>query len=144
MSLVDKLNTALKTAMRDRVKDKVAALRLILAAAQNQEIAKRAPLTDEEMIALLRIEAKKRQEALDIFNQAKRQELAQKEAFELKIIREFLPEQLSENKIKEIVGQMKAEGELSENFGEAMKQVMAKLTGQADGRQVAEAVKAAL
>ena len=144
MSLAQKINTALKTAMRERDKDKVAALRLILAVVHNQEIAKKAPLTDEEMIALLKTEAKKRQEALEIYLKNERQELAQKEAFELKLIKTFLPEQLSADKIKELVGQMKAEGELPANFGEAMKQVMAKLKGRADGGAVAQAVKAAL
>ena len=144
MSLAQKINTALKTAMSERNSGKIAALRLILAVIQNQEIAKRAPLTDEETIALLKTEAKKRQEALEIYQKAKRQELAQKEEFELKIIKEFLPEQLDEAKVKEIVGQMKATGQLPSNFGEAMKQVMAKLKGQADGRLVAEAVKAVL
>ncbi len=144
MSLAQKIDTALKTAMRERNADEVAALRLVLAVVHNQEIAKKAPLTDEEMITLLKTEAKKRQEALEIYLKNQRQELAQKEAFELKLIKAFLPEQLSEAKIKEIVGQMKAGGELPDNFGEAMKRVMAKLKGQADGRSVAEAVKAAL
>lgn len=142
--LVSKLKADLKTAMRSRAKEKTAALRLIIAAVENKEIAKRAPLTNEETIDLLKTEAKKRQESLDIYQKANRQELAQKEAFELKLIQEFLPEQLDETKIKEMVGQMKAAGQLPENFGEAMKQVMAKLKGQADGRVVAQVVKAAL
>lgn len=78
--------------MRDRQPDRVAALRLILAVIQNQEIAKRAPLADEEVARLLKAEAKKRQDAFEIYEKAKRQELAQKEEFELKIINEFLPE----------------------------------------------------
>ena len=144
MSLVDTLNSALKTAMQARDKAKRDALRLILAVVKNKEIAKRASLNDAEIIEVLKTEAKKRQEALEIYQQAGRPELAQKEAFELRIIKEFLPEQLSEDKVKEIVSQMKAAGQLPENFGEAMKQVMAKLKGQADGRLVAEAVKANL
>ena len=94
--MAQELNTALKTAMRERDTHKVAALRLILAVVQNKEIAKKASLTDEEMIVLLKTEAKKRQEALDIYQKAKRQELAQKEAFELKLIKEFLPQPLGE------------------------------------------------
>lgn len=88
--LVSKLKADLKTAMRDRAKDKVAALRLILAVLQNLRIAKRAALTDEEVVAALQKEAKKRVEAKAIYDQAGRPDLAAIEERELKIIRRWL------------------------------------------------------
>ncbi|MDZ4229046.1 MAG: GatB/YqeY domain-containing protein [Patescibacteria group bacterium] len=90
MSLVDKLNSALKTAMRERSADKVAALRLILAGLQNLRIAKREDLTDEEVISALQKEVKKRVEAKVIYEKAGRVELAAIEDRELKIIRQWL------------------------------------------------------
>jgi len=88
--LVQEIKTALKTAMRERSADKVAALRLILAALQNLRIAKRAALSDEEIVAALQKEAKKRTESKEIYEKAGRQDLAAIEDRELKIIRQWL------------------------------------------------------
>ena len=99
---------------------------------------------DAEVIELLKTEAKKRRESQAIYLQAGRPELADKETFELKVIEEFLPRQLSPDEIKILVKELKQSGELPADFGGAMKQVMAKLNGRADGRMVAEAVKASL
>ena len=90
--LVVKLTAALKTAMKAKDRETAAALRLVLAALQNLRIAKRAELTDEEVTAALQKETKKRVEAKAIYEKAGRAELAEKEAFEMKIIKDFLPE----------------------------------------------------
>lgn len=142
--LRQKLAAALKTAMLTRAKDRLGALRLLLAVIKNKEIEKRAGLVDAEVIELLKTEAKKRRESQAIYLQAGRPELADKETFELKVIEEFLPRQLSPDEIKILVKELKQSGELPADFGGAMKQVMAKLNGRADGRMVAEAVKASL
>lgn len=90
MALADRLNQALKEAMKVKDRATVGALRLILAVLQNLRIAKRADLTDEEVTAALQKEAKKRVEAKAIYDQAGRMELAAIEEFELKIIRQWL------------------------------------------------------
>lgn len=144
MSLTLALNQAYQGALKNRQSERVAGLRLLLAALKNQAIAKRAEVSDEEAAALLRSEAKKRREALAIYQKAGRQELADRESGELRLIEEFLPKQLEWQKVTDMVKSMKARGELPESFGEAMKLVMGRLKGQAEGRVVAEAVKAAL
>lgn len=88
--LQEKLTNALKAAMRARDRETAAALRLVLAALQNLRIAKRADLTDEEVLMALQKEAKKRVEAKAIYDKAGRPELAAIEESELKIIRQWL------------------------------------------------------
>jgi len=90
MALTDKLSQALKAAMKAKDGETVGALRLILAVLQNLRIAKRAALSDEEIVATLQKEAKKRVEAKAIYEKAGRQDLAVIEARELKIIRQWL------------------------------------------------------
>ena len=90
MALSDKLSQALKEAMKAKDGETVGALRLILAVLQNLRIAKRAALSDEEVLAVLQKEAKKRVEAKAIYEKAGRQDLAAIEARELRIIRQWL------------------------------------------------------
>lgn len=134
----------LKKAMQQRQADKVSALRLLVAALKNARIEKKADLSEAEEVAVLNKEAKKRQEAIEMYKKGGRQELAAKEEAELKIIKGYLPQQMGEEKIKELVKEMKQAGELGDDFGQAMKLVMAKLKGQADGKLVAQAVKTEL
>lgn len=134
----------LKKAMQQRQADKVSALRLLVAALKNARIEKKADLSETEEVAVLNKEAKKRQEAIEMYKKGGRQELAAKEEAELKIIKGYLPQQMGEEKIKELVKEMKQAGELGDDFGQAMKLVMAKLKGQADGKLVAQAVKTEL
>lgn len=90
MSLLAGLTTALKTALKARDRETAAALRLVLAGLQNLKIAKRGDLTDEEVRTALIKEAKKRAEAQEIYRRAGREDLAAKEEFEAKLIRQWL------------------------------------------------------
>jgi hypothetical protein len=134
----------LKKAMQQRQADKVSALRLLVAALKNARIEKKTDLSEAEEVAVLNKEAKKRQEAIEMYKKGDRQELAAKEEAELQIIKSYLPQQMGEEKIKELVKEMKQAGELGDDFGQAMKLVMAKLKGQADGKLVAQVVKTEL
>lgn len=134
----------LKKAMQQRQADKVSALRLLVAALKNARIEKKADLNEAEEVAVLNKEAKKRHEAIEMYKKGGRQELADKEKAELQIIKGYLPQQMGEEKIKKLVKEMKQAGELGDDFGQAMKLVMAKLKGQADGKLVAEVVKTEL
>ncbi len=144
MTLGEQINQQLRQAFKERQKQKVAALRLVVAALTNQRIAKGGDLTDDEVIKVLQGEAKKRRESLEIYKKAKREDLASQEAFELETIQTFLPQAMSTDELKKIVSGLKAAGKLGTNFGEAMKQVMAQVGGRADGRTVAEIVKESL
>lgn len=124
----------------------VAVLRLLKTAIKNAEITKKGQLTDEEIQKVISSEAKKRKDALESYRQGGREELAVKEEQEMAILEKYLPEQLSEDKVKELVSQVIAEaGEVTpKDFGKLMGQVMAKAQGQADGGLVSRLVKEAL
>ncbi len=134
----------LKKAMLDQQADRVGVLRLLTAALKNAQISKNADLDEAEEVGVLKKEIKKRQEAIEMFKKGGREDLVLKEQAELKIIKPYLPQEMSEAEVKQIVKEMKTSGELGDNFGQAMKAVMAKLKGQADGKLVAEMVKAEL
>jgi len=134
----------LKKAMLGQQADRVAVLRMLTAALKNARIAKNADLDEAEEIGVLKKEVKKRQEAIEMFKKGEREDLVKQEQAELKMIKPYLPQEMGEAEVKQIVKEMKAAGELGDNFGEAMKAVMAKLKGQAEGKLVAEAVKAEL
>jgi len=99
--LRDRLNDALKVAMKARDKDKLATLRLILAALKDRDLAARAkgqttPLSDEEILALLSKMIRQRRESIKLFQEGGRTDLAESEAAEIAVIEEYLPKQLSE------------------------------------------------
>lgn len=134
----------LKQAMRQRERLKLSVLRLLVAAVTNARIAKNQNLTEEELQRVLNQEVKKRQEAIALFKRGNRPELAEKEALEIEIIKTYLPKMMSESEIRRLVQAMQAAGELSDNFGQAMKQVMAKVAGKAEGKLVATVVQSEL
>lgn len=144
MTLADKIASALKEAMKNRDQFRITALRFVMAVIKNQQIAKKTVLTDSEVENLLQKEVKKRKEASAIFQSANRDDLAQKETAEVKIIEEFLPELMSEEAVTDIISRFKAQGQWPDNFGQAMKLMIGEVKGRASGEAIARAVKAAL
>ena len=122
---------------------KVGTLRMVVSAIQNREIEKRAkssdPLTEEEMIEVLRREVKKRRESIEIYGNAGRSDLKEKEELELKIIQSYLPAELTEDEIEHIVAEAISGGE--KEFGKIMKTVKEQIGGRADGKLVSDIVK---
>lgn len=141
MVKTEKILNDLRQAMQQKQAERVAALRLLVAALKNAQIEKNDKLSEAEEIGVLNKEAKKRQEAAEIYKREEREDLAKKEEAELKVIKEYLPQQMSQAEVKEVIKQMKTSGELGDDFGAAMKAVMAKLKGKADGKLVAQMVK---
>ena len=105
MGLKEKLQADLTDAIRARDEVKSGTVRMLLAAITNEEVAGKAAkvLTDAEIITVLSREAKKRREAVDAYTQAKRDDLANKEKAEAAVIALYLPEQLSEDQIKQMI-----------------------------------------
>lgn len=145
MSLQTQIENDLKEAMTQKKEIDVSVLRMIKSAAHNQMIAeKKKELNDEELMAVITNQAKRRKESITAFNNGNRPELAAKEEAELQIIEKYLPEQLSEEEVKKVVQEViKGMGD-NPNFGAVMGQSMAKLKGQADGKIVTQIVKAEL
>ena len=125
---------------------RISVLRLLKSALANKMIekkmAKDAVLADDEVIAAIKSEMKKRQDSVESYKQGGREDLAAKEAEEAKILAEFLPEQMSEDQVREIVKAVIAElGAVAGDFGKVMGAVMARTKGQSDGTVVSKLVK---
>jgi uncharacterized protein len=136
--LTDDVQTAMYAAMKERRADEVAALRLVLSALKSAAIEARHGLSDEEAVAVLQREARKRREAEQAYREAGRTERADQEAFELEVIGRYLPAALDPAElaglVDEAVGATGASG--PKDVGRVMGQVMPKVKGRADGNEV--------
>lgn len=139
MMIKDQLVDELKQAMRARDKLRLEALRYGLSLIKNAEIDKRSELIDEEMVKILRSEVKKRKEAIEQIRGGGREELAKEEEAKVEVLQEFLPKGLSQTEVEKVVDEVMVGG--MSDFGGAMKVVMGKLAGRADGAMVAAIVK---
>ncbi len=145
-NIVDRINADFTQAMKAGDKVKLETLRSLRAALKDKEIALRGQgkkLSDEEILASITSAAKKRRESIDEFTKAGRTERAEEERKELKIIEEYLPEQLSpeeiETKVRAVIEQTGAES--MKDMGKVMASVMPELKGRADGKEVQNIVK---
>ncbi len=144
MALREKLTEDLKERMRSRSQFEVGVLRMLLSSIHNREIEKQGKtgspdLSEDEVIDVLRREAKKRKEAMDIYMKANRRDLGEKEGRELEIIKRYLPKEMADAEIEAIVKEVIASG--AKDFGGVMKAAMAKIGGEAEASRVAEVVK---
>lgn len=147
MSLKERISFDLKTALKNADSFRVGVLRLLLSSLQNEAIAKRGrtgsgDLTDEDALATLKKEAKKRKESIAIYSGTSRSDLLEAEERELKLIREYLPPELDPREIEIVVRKIVDSG--NKEFSSIMKAAMAELKGAADGKTVSEIVKSVI
>ena len=138
MKLQDQLMADLREAMRNKDAPRRAAIRMVRAAIQNAEIDWQREATDEEIIAIISGEVKRRREALDLFRQGGRDDLVAEEQTGLAILEVYLPKQLEREEIEQIVAQIVAEVGATDvrQLGGVMRQAMSQLKGKADGKLV--------
>jgi len=132
------------TAFKAKQTVQASALRGIESALKQVEIDTRKELADDEVIKILRSELKKREEAIALYQQGNRQDLADKEIFEKELIKTYLPAQISVEEISKLVDQAKLELGDKANFGQLMQKTMILAAGRADGKTVSEVVKTKL
>lgn len=146
MSLAEQIMTDMKVAMKSHDKIRLNTVRMIKAALMNEKIKVGHELTPDEELTILNREKKQREESIAEFEQAKRNDLVEETRSELKVIEDYLPEQLSEQELQKIVKESIAElhANSSADFGKVMKVLMPKIKGKADGKVAADAVKAQL
>ena len=148
MALKEKLQNDLTQSMRDRNEVRSGTIRMVLTAIKNEEVAGKEAreLSDAEVITVLSREAKKRREAAEAYEQAGATDRAANEKAEGAIIAEYLPAQLSEQEIKDLIAAAIAETGASgpQQMGLVMKAIQPKTAGRADGGMVSSLVKAAL
>lgn len=143
MPLLDDINTRLIDAAKTNqplVRD---TLRMVKTSIKNTEISKGHPLSDEEIVSVLAKEVKQRQESAESFHAANRLELAEKEEAEIEILKQYLPEQLSEEAVAAIVDEAIASTGASSaaDMGKVMGALMPKVKGKADGNLVSKLVR---
>jgi len=144
MSLEIKIDNDMKEAMKAGNKHKLETLRSVRAAIiEFSKSGLNREMNNEDELKILNNLAKKRRDAIDMYSQAGRADLSDKEAEELKIIQEYLPEQLSDDEIKQIITQViNQTGATSpKDMGKVMGASMKKLSGKADGNKVQLIVK---
>lgn len=146
MSLKDQITEDMKSAMRAKDTARLGAIRLLLAAAKQKEVDERVVLDDVAMIAIVDKLIKQRKDSVAAYMQAQRQDLADKESFEITVLAAYLPQRLSAAEVSAavaaIVGSLDAKG--PGDMGKVMAAVKSQLAGKADMAQVSQAVKAAL
>ena len=148
MALRERINAALKDAMKSKEADRLSTLRLINAAIKDLDIARRgdgndSELSDADITAILDRMVKQRRESIRAYEEAGRVELAEKERAEVKVIEEYLPRQLSEEEIaKAVDAAVEATGASSiRDMGRVMAELKTRHTGQMDFAAVGPMVK---
>lgn len=139
MSLLITLQDEMKIAMKARDQLRLDALRLMISAIRYVEVDS-PNLSDEQIIEVLKKEAKKRREAILAYKGARRDELAQKEQYELTLIESYLPKMMGESEVRTRAKELLS-GRAIDNMGLAIGMVMKELKGQAEGGVVSKIVK---
>ncbi len=146
--LIDDIRSDLTTAMKAKDAVRLRTLRAIIAAVQEAEVsgAQATTLDDDGVLKVIAAQAKRRVEAAEAFDAGGRTEKAADERAELVVLEAYLPAGLDEGELVALVDRVLAENGLSEKaqMGQAMKAVNAEVAGRADGRAVADLVKAKL
>ncbi len=138
MSLVERIDQDIKEALKSGQKDKLTVLRGLKSDIKYKQIDNGAPLDDAQVIAVLSTCAKKRRESIEQYGLAGRTDLADKETSELEIISSYLPQQLSEDRLRQLIVESISESgaDSPQKMGLVMKVLMPKIKGQADGKLV--------
>ena len=140
MSLKEKLLSNMKEAMKSKDSVKLGTVRGVISAVKNQEIDLKKELSEEEILTIGSREVKKRKEAAVLYEKGNRPELKDKEIQEMKILKTYLPEQVSEKdlrrRIQEVIAETGAEG--MKDFGKIMKTLVPEFKGKADNSLIKE------
>jgi len=140
--LKQELTEDIKQAMKGGDKVKLATLRMLMSSINNAEKAQQAALEDSDIHGIIAKEVKRHQESIEAFKQGNRQDLVDKEEAEMAVLQEYLPQQMTRDEIvaaaREVIGAVGAQGPADK--GKVMKELMPKLKGRADGKEINEVV----
>jgi len=143
MTLLDRIEAAMRDGMRARDDRRVSTMRMVMAAAQNRRIELGRALSDDDIVEVLGRQAKQRRESIEQFRAGGREDLASREEAELAIIGEFLPEPLAAGELVRLVTQAITETKSGSpaDMGRVMAAVMPRVRGRAEGRAVSDEVR---
>jgi len=146
MTLKDQITEDMKAAMRAKDSDRLGTIRLLLSACKQKEVDERVVLDDAAVVAIVDKLIKQRKDSVAAFVQAARQDLADKESAEIKVLQAYLPQRLSADEVlaevRQIVAELGAKG--PGDMGKVMGVVKTRLAGKAEMGQVSAAVKTVL
>ena len=141
-TLKEKLTVDLKQAMKSNDRERCGVIRMVMAAIHNNEIAKKEELDDTDVLGVISKEVKQRKESIEAFKQGNRQDLVDKEEAEMAVLQAYLPQQMTRDEVvaaaQEVIGAVGAQGPADK--GKVMKELMPKLKGRADGKDINEVV----
>ncbi|MCQ9208169.1 MAG: GatB/YqeY domain-containing protein [Omnitrophica bacterium] len=143
MNIREKIENNFKEALKRKEPLVVSVLRMVKAAIQNKEIEKKGKdLEEAEVIQIIAKQIQQHHDSIEQFTKGKREDLVKKETQELEVLKKYLPKQLSEEEVVNIVKKAIAEvqAKAQQDFGKVMKVVMAELKGKADGKLVSQMV----
>ena len=137
MKLLEKIIAEMHSSMKSRNKEKATTLRILVAKLKDQEIKLRNEISDKEAFQVIKTLIKQRKEAAQIYLNAGRSELAEKENFEIDILAKYLPESMSDKDILDLVKKIVEETNAKDlsDFGKVMPLVMQKGGGKVDGKK---------
>ncbi|MEZ0288204.1 MAG: GatB/YqeY domain-containing protein [Methylophilus sp.] len=146
MSLKAQITEDMKTAMRAKDTAKLGVIRLLLAAIKQREVDERIELDDAAVITAIEKMLKQRRDSIAAFESAERHDLADQEKFEVTVLQEYLPAQMSEEEIKAIIAKVVADTGAAgaKDMGKVVGAVKALVAGKADMAKVSGLIKAAL
>jgi uncharacterized protein YqeY len=146
MSLKTRIQEDVKHAMRAHERERLAVLRLVTAAIKQKEVDERVELGDEQVLVVLDKMAKQRRESIEQFQAAGREDLAEKEQYELGLIQGYLPEPLGEEELQALIRSAIEEQGASgmRDMGKVMNALRGQVQGRADMKAVSQAVKSQL
>jgi uncharacterized protein YqeY len=143
VTLKDKLSADLKQAMRDQDINRLVALRLLRAAIVNDEVEKGQPLDGDEVMAVAARQARQRRESIEAFRAAGRHDLVSQEEAQLRVLLDYLPQQMSREEVveaaREAIAAVGATGPA--DLGPVMRELMPHLKGKADGALANQVVR---
>jgi uncharacterized protein len=147
MAIREKLMEDVKSAMRDKDQLKLNTLRFLQAAVKNREIEMRpTPITEDEVMGVIKKLVKQRKESIEQYQNGGRQDLADQEAAELKILESYLPAQMSRDQIEKLVAEVISTvgAKTVKDMGPVMKEVISRSKGSADNKTVSEIIRSKL
>jgi len=144
--LLDRIKDDMKQAMRDKAKDRLNTIRLILAATKQQEVDRRVELEEADVLAILEKMLKQRRDSIEQFDKAGRDDLSDKEKREVEVIQGYMPQQFSDEEISQLIQEAISStgAESMRDMGKVMGLLKSKMQGRADMGKVSGLIKAQL
>ena len=143
MPLKIQITDDMKSAMRSKDSSRLGTIRLLLAAIKQKEVDERIELVDVDIVLIIDKMLKQRRDSIDAFNKADRKDLVEKEEFELKVLQDYMPQQLTEKEVeKMIVDAIESSGANSmKDMGAIMNILKPKLAGKANMANISKKIK---